>query len=173
MENIESDEIGMDYAHMEPRPGEKANNEEEADEGAEGANRKSLLILICSSRKTKWMSCTVVPQKAVCPSAVQTLAKNIGDMMGYKRVMVKSDHQESIKALRKAVGKLKNIQIMKKESQGGNRPARDIRIGCQSRAEADTDIEDSVGKQNWREDRQAQRRTSVASMPIWGIDQQV
>ena len=117
-ENMEIDEIGMDYAYMEPRPGTKANNEEETDEGPEGSDRKSLPILVCSSRKTKWIRSTVAPQKGVCPSAAQTLAKDIGDM-GYKRVTVKNVQEESIRTLREAVGRLKNIENMKKESPVG------------------------------------------------------
>lgn len=116
---MEIDEINTDYAFKEPMPGTKVNNEEERDDGVEGASGKSLPILVCSSRKTKWISCTVVAQKGVCPFAVQMLAKEIGDMMGYRRTLMKNDQEEAIMKLREAVGQLKNIEIIKKESPVG------------------------------------------------------
>ena len=101
--------VSMDYAYMEPKPGQFEVNEEIRGEVEEGESpeeaevkKKGMPILVVKCSRTKVIFSTVVPKKGVCPFAVATLGRDLGDLLGYRRLKVRSDQEPSIKAEAKA-----------------------------------------------------------------------
>ena len=81
---------------------------------------KGMPILVLKDRHHKWISSTVVPNKGVCPFAVQSLGHDIGDILGYRSVVVKSDQEESIISLREAMAAHKGVEVQVEESPVGD-----------------------------------------------------
>ena len=114
--------IAMDYGYLE-RSKEEARSVQrnlDEDQGSPVEEEdKGMPILVVKDCKSKWMSATVVPEKGANGYAIQCLGRDIADIMGYKRVIVKADQEPAIVALREAVFLQKGIEVMKEESPVG------------------------------------------------------
>ena len=100
--------ISVDYMfmHHKQSPGEERGNP----------------ILILKDSKTKVVWARAVPQKGVCPYAVQRMVKDL-KLLGHKRVVMKSDGEPAIVALKDAVKRESEVEIVPEESPVGEHQA--------------------------------------------------
>ena len=100
--------ISLDYMYMR---GEQERNEE-----------KGMPILVIKDGRTKFITAKVVPQKGVNDYAVASCKRAV-EQMGYKRVILKSDNEASILALKEAVRRETDVEIVTEESPVGDHQA--------------------------------------------------
>ena len=109
----------MDYAFI----GDKAEADSDADDESEGVDYRdssgNLKVLV--SRDTKGYVCAnVVPRKGDHPYAVQRIGHDLANIMGYKRVILKSDQEPAIKKLKASVRREFSLEIPDEESAVGD-----------------------------------------------------
>ncbi len=80
--------IGIDYTYM--------HSEQEKEE------EKGMPIVVAKDNKTKMIMARVVPSKGLDNYAVKTVKKMM-ERMGHKKIILKSDNDPAIFALKKAV----------------------------------------------------------------------
>ena len=100
--------ISIDYMFM----GDQQAREEE----------KGMPMLVTKDKKTKMIWARVVPAKGVQAHAVKALAKQIA-LLGYKRILLKSDGEAAIKALKEAVRNEVSAEVTPEESPVGDHAA--------------------------------------------------
>ena len=96
-------EIAMDYMWLK---GKFPFNQ-----GGEGEEGKGQPILIIKDRETKFKQAIMVPNKGVEPYAVKTLTDILARTYGYAKMVLASDQESTIVALKGAVKKLSLIHI--------------------------------------------------------------
>ena len=80
--------IGLDYMYM--------HSEQETEE------EKGMPIVVAKDSKTKMTMARVVPSKGVDSYAVETVKKMV-ERLGYKKIIMKSDNEPAVLALKEAV----------------------------------------------------------------------
>ena len=63
-------------------------------------------ILVVKDGKSKWLAAHMVPKKGSDPFAITVLLREIEKVMGYKRIVLKSDQEPAILDLKNKVKKL-------------------------------------------------------------------
>ena len=58
------------------------------------ADEKGMPILVIKDRKTKYMTAHMVPRKGGHPYAIDRLTQDIDNILGYRKIALKSDHGE-------------------------------------------------------------------------------
>ena len=95
--------VSMDYTYMEDREDKVFMRTETVNEEEEGLSpedlefkKKGMPILIVHDREHKYVTCTVVPRKGPHPYAVRSLGRDIRDVLGYVRLVLKDDQEPAI-----------------------------------------------------------------------------
>ena len=83
---------------------------------------KGMPLLVMKDKRSKTIWARVVPAKGVNAYAVKQVAKRI-TLLGYKRILFKSDGEPAIKALKEAVKNEMGIEIVMEESPVGDHAA--------------------------------------------------
>jgi len=102
--------ISIDYAFLNEK--QEVENEE----------RCGMPILAIKDRKTGMMQSRVVPSKGNDKYAIKRLKKDI-ELLGYKKIILKSDNEPSIISLKQAVKDSMNVEIILEESPVGDHQA--------------------------------------------------
>ena len=97
--------ISIDYMYLKAREGD-----ETIEEGQP--------ILIMKDRKSKTITAHVVEHKGANENAIKRLGQDIG-LLGYKKIILKSDEEPSIIALKQTVKRERSEQIILEESPVG------------------------------------------------------
>ena len=100
--------VSIDYMFM----GDQQAREEE----------RGMPMLVTKDKRTKMVWASVVPAKRVNAHAVKQLAKQIA-LLGYKKIILKSDGEPAIKALKEAVRNEVSADITPEESPVGDHAA--------------------------------------------------
>jgi hypothetical protein len=112
--------VSIDYAFInedgEDRKRRK-EREKRGEEREEGEGRGMPMIVIHDS-KSKYVAAEIVPEKGVSEYAVRRVAQ-IGNRRGYRRVIIKSDQEASIVALKGAVKRELELEVSFEESPVG------------------------------------------------------
>ena len=104
--------VSWDYGYF----GDKG--EEEDDDVEEELRKKGMPTLFAVDGNTGYLMANVVPKKGVNGYAVKRISQNM-NLLGYKRVNVKTDQEPAIKALKIAVTKETAVDIVPEESPVG------------------------------------------------------
>ena len=123
--------VSIDYTFM----GEKGEttgeeDEESGDESETTSNNMPILVMRC--RKTKYIFARVVPRNGRHPYTVRRVGQDISAILGYKRVIIKSDQEPAIKKLKAQVRLEYDLEIPDEESMA---------YDSQSNAEAEISIQ--------------------------------
>ena len=99
--------VSMDYVYMEDKSGVIATEDEgeAAEDEDEEVKQKGMPILVVCDRESKYVTSTVVPRKGPHPYAIKSLGRDIRDILGYQRLVVKDDQEPAILALRQETKK--------------------------------------------------------------------
>ena len=126
--------VSIDYAFMGDTNIVDEADEEASDEESEIANRNSqnMPILVMRCRKTKFIFARVVPRKGRHPYTVRRVGQDISAILGYKRVVIKSDQEPAIKKLKAQVRLEFDLEVPDEESMA---------YDSQSNAEAEISIQ--------------------------------
>ena len=92
--------IGLDYVYM--------HSEQEKEE------EKGMPIVVAKDNRTKMIMAGVVPSKELDSYAVETV-KRMVERLGYKKVIMKSDNEPAIPALKEAVRRESDVEIVMEE----------------------------------------------------------
>ena len=98
--------ISIDYAFM--------NDDKDKKEEQE----KGMPIIVIKDSESKTQLARVVPKKGVDPYAVDRIKRDI-DQFGYKTIILKSDQENSIKALKQAIKDSSSVELRMEESPVG------------------------------------------------------
>ena len=79
-------------------------------------------ILAIKDRRTGMMQSRVVPAKGNDKFAIKRLVKDI-ELLGYNKVILKSDNESSILALKKSVKEITKVEIIPEESPEKRSPS--------------------------------------------------
>ena len=101
--------IGIDYMYM--------HSEQDKEE------EKGMPIVVAKDNRTKMIMARVVPGEGLDSYAVETL-KKIFERLGYKKVILKSDNEPAILALKEAVRQETDVQIVMEEVPVGDHQAK-------------------------------------------------
>ena len=110
----EGNVVSIDYAFLGTKEDEVqgADDEEDGDADDEGDDGPTnLKILVLRDRRTKYITSSVVPRKGDHPYAVHRVGQDISNILGYKRVFLKSDQEPAIRKLKEAVRREYNVDI--------------------------------------------------------------
>ena len=102
--------ISIDYAFL--------NEKQEID----NTENSGMPILAIKDRKSGMIQSRVVPAKGNDRFAIKRLVKDI-ELLGYSKIILKSDNESSILALKKSVKETTNIEIIPEESPVGDHQA--------------------------------------------------
>ena len=102
--------ISIDYAYL--------NDKQEVEE----IGNTEMPILAIKDRKTGMIQARVVPTKGTDKFAIKRLKKDI-ELLGYKKIVLKSDNESSILALKQAVKDSTHVEIIPEESPIGDHQA--------------------------------------------------
>ena len=105
--------IGIDYMYMKPRKEGEASREEYTD-----GDEAGMPILVIKDENTKRISAHVVPEKGRNAHAVKVLRHEI-EILGYKKMILKSDQEPAIMALKESVKRERDEDIVMEESPVG------------------------------------------------------
>ena len=94
--------ISVDYMYM------KSSDQEETKEEGQP-------IMVMKDRKSKFITAHVIEEKGENPYAIKRLGQDIG-MLGYNRIVLKSDGEPAIVALKAAVKRERREEIIMEES---------------------------------------------------------
>ncbi len=78
---------GLDYVHMHS--------------GKEKEEEKGMPIVVAKSNRTQMILATAAPSKGVADYAVE-IAKKMAERLGYKKIILRSDNEPAILALKEA-----------------------------------------------------------------------
>ena len=92
--------IGIDYMYM--------HSEQEKEE------EKGMPIIVAKDNRTKMITARVVPSKGLDSYAVQSVKRMI-ERLGYKKIIMKSDNEPAILALKEAVRRETDVEIVTEE----------------------------------------------------------
>ena len=84
----------------------------------ENQGEMGMPILVFRDRESKWITANVVPAKGENGYAIKRLAQDV-EYLGYKRIILKSDEENPIMALKRAVRRERTNDIMLEESPVG------------------------------------------------------
>ena len=102
--------VSIDYAFLNEKQ-EVGNTE-----------NSGMPILAIKDRKSGMIQSRVVPAKGTDKFAIKRLKKDI-ELLGYKKIILKSDNESSILALKQAVKDSTNIEVILEESPVGDHQA--------------------------------------------------
>ena len=88
--------IGIDYMYM--------HSEQEKEE------EKGMPIVVAKDNRTKMIMARVVPSKGLDSYAVETV-KRMVERLGYKKIIMKSDKEPAVPALKEAVRRESDVEI--------------------------------------------------------------
>ena len=109
--------VSMDYTYLEDKEqGDSVAEEEEGDDDDREVKKRGMPVLVVCDRRSKYITSTVVPKKGPHPYAVKSLGRDIRDIMGYQRLIIKDDQEPAILALRQEVKKECQLEILNEES---------------------------------------------------------
>ena len=100
-EEREAPVIGIDYVCMHS----EQDKEEEEEE-------KGMPMIVIKDDRSKMVFARVVPQKGVEPCAVGSTVRTL-EQLGYKKVIFKSDTEPALLALKEAVRKEIDVELIK------------------------------------------------------------
>ena len=130
--------VSIDYAFLgdkaPPKEQEEGSSDEDADDEAEEATntKKNLTVLVMRDRVTRYVTASVVPRKGDHPYTVQRVGTDITEVLGYKRVIIKSDQERAIKKLKATVRREYSIEIPDELSPVGDSQSNgDVEITVQ------------------------------------------
>ena len=103
--------IAIDYMFM------LTDKKESIGEG--GEEEKGMPTLVIKDSQSKMMFARVVPEKGVYPYAVVRLAADIRSL-GYRKLIIKSDNEASIKALKEAARNELEAEVIMEEAAVGD-----------------------------------------------------
>ena len=103
--------IGLDYMYM--------HSEQEKEE------EKGMPIVLAKDSKTKMIMARVVPGKGVDSYAVETVKKMV-ERLGHKKIIMKSDNAPAILALKEAVRRESDVEIVMEEVPAGDHQANGL-----------------------------------------------
>lgn len=83
---------------------------------------KGMPIMVVKDSRTKYVVAKVVAQKGVCEYAIVSLKKAI-EQLGYKKVILRSDNEPAILALKEAVRRETDVEIVSEEVPVGDHQA--------------------------------------------------
>ena len=89
------------------------------DRDKKDESEKGMPILIIKDHETKVKFARVVPRTGTDPYAINRLKKDI-EQFGYNQIIIKSDQDNSIKALKQAVKEATYVQVKFQESPVGD-----------------------------------------------------
>ena len=116
--------VSIDYAFIGKKPATAAEESLEAggsDEEEEvGKDGKTLTVLVLRDRQSKYVTASVVPRKSDHPYTVHRVGQDIACVLGYKRVILKSDQEPAIKKLKAAVRREWSLEIPDEYSPVGD-----------------------------------------------------
>ena len=102
--------ISIDYMFLNDNREDVSHKEEDKHDGEETAedegNASGMPILVVKDRKTKMVFARVVPEKGTHPYVVKRLASDLS-MLGYNKLVLKSDNEPAIVASKNAVKQVK------------------------------------------------------------------
>ena len=126
--------VSMDYAFIGKHP-EKAGEtgkEEESDSDAGEGTSDRLTVLVLRDRVSKYPAALVVPRKGDHPYTVNRVGNLIRDVLGHKKVVLKSDQESAIKKLKAAARREHSFEIADEMSAVGQSQSNgDIEITIQ------------------------------------------
>ena len=102
--------VSIDYAFL--------NEKQEIDTG----ENLGMPILAIKDRTSGMIQSRVVPAKGTDKFAIKRLVKDI-ELLGYNKIILKSDNEPSILALKKAVKEITKVEIIPEESPVGDHQA--------------------------------------------------
>ena len=106
--------VSIDCMHMGEEEGEgKAHDAKEKD-----IKEIGMLILVMKDHESKMVQASVVPEKGQNSYAIKRLMHDIG-MLGYKKMIPKSDNEKAILALKACVKREKQDDIILEEAPVG------------------------------------------------------
>ena len=115
--------VSLDYAFIGDRP-PTADGDSDADSETEtGGYRDSqgnLKVLVSRDRKRGYVCANVVPSKGDHPYVVHRVGHDLSNIMGYKRVILKSDQEPAIRKLKAAVRREYSLEIPEELSAVGD-----------------------------------------------------
>jgi len=89
---------------------------------SEKQEEKGSPIMVIKDKRTKRILARMIPQKGVSKYAIKKLKIDI-DQMGYKKIILKSDNEPAIMALKQAVKDMSTVEIINEESPVGDSKA--------------------------------------------------
>ena len=112
--------VSIDYAFVnEDGEDRKIRKERERrGEEKEAGEVKSMPMIVIHDSKSKYVAAEIVPEKGVNEYAVRRIAQII-NRLGYRRVIIKSDQEASIVALKGAVKREIELEVSFEESPVG------------------------------------------------------
>jgi thiol-disulfide isomerase/thioredoxin len=121
--------VSIDYAFIGDKtvPEQEDEVEDEVTVGPDaqltGDHRDSkgnLKVLVSRDRRSGYVCANVVPQKGDHPYVVHRVGYDLSNIMGYKRVVLKSDQEPAIKKLKAAVRREYSLEIPEEQSAVGD-----------------------------------------------------
>ncbi len=102
---------GMDHVYT--------HSEQEREEA------KGMPIIVATDNRTKMIIARVAPSKGVDRYAVETV-KNVVERFGYRKIVMKSDSEPAILALKEAVRRESDVEIVMEEVPVGDHQANGL-----------------------------------------------
>ncbi len=119
--------VSLDYAFIgdksvvEQEEEEKDEEEEgEVEEDESGGEKSNLTVLAMRDRKHGYVCASVVPRKGDHPYTVHRVGYDLSNILGYKRVILKSDQEPAIKKLKATVRREYSLEIPEEQSAVGD-----------------------------------------------------
>ena len=107
--------VGVNYVYM--------HSEQEKEE------EKGMPIIVTKDSKTKMIMAKVVPSKGVENYAVE-VAKKMIEQLGYRKVILRSDSEPAILALKEAVRRESDVEIVLEQVPVGDHQAKWVSREC-------------------------------------------
>ena len=112
--------ISIDYAFLNEK--QEIQRRNKSSDEIETVETLGMPILAIKDRKSGMIQSRVVPAKGAEKFAIKRLVKDL-ELLGYNKVVLKSDNEASIIALKKAVKETTKVEIIPEESPVGDHQA--------------------------------------------------
>ena len=109
--------VSLDYAFLGEEEGDA---DDETELTAEQKDGTVLKVLVMKDRKSKYIIANVVPRKGDHPYVVQRVGEDLTQILGYDRVIFKSDQEPAIKKLKAAVRREYSVALPEEQSAVGD-----------------------------------------------------
>ena len=116
--------VSIDYAFVgdkrESRPEDPEVSDADDEGEVEAETGKNLTVLVLRDRRTRYVSSSVVPRKGDHHHTVHRVGTDLANILGYKRVHLKSDQERAIRKLKATIRREYDLEIPEELSSVGD-----------------------------------------------------